>query len=56
MTDWRSKSKNDREAHIANEVKILNNWDGRIIILNDYNYWKCYKKWLKKIFHIYLIL
>jgi len=34
MTDWGTKSKNDREAHAGNGVKMPNNGDGTATILN----------------------
>ena len=34
MTDWGTRSKNDREAHAGNGVKMPNNGDGSATILN----------------------
>ena len=34
MTDWSTRSKNDREAHAGNGVKMPNNGDGSATILN----------------------
>ena len=37
MTDWGTKSKNDREAHAGNGVKMPNNGDGTATILKSPN-------------------